>query len=60
VYRTKQLLNGVARFSIKNLGIREISYGNCIAASRPDRIITGTLWIGISNDKMECTLPHNY
>jgi hypothetical protein len=28
-----------------------INYGNCISASRPDSITTGTLWIGLSNDK---------
>jgi hypothetical protein len=28
-----------------------INYGVCISASRPDRIKTGTLWIGLSNDK---------
>jgi hypothetical protein len=51
VYPTKELLNGFARVSIKNEGNREINYGNCIAASRPDRITPGTLWIGGSNDK---------
>jgi multisubunit Na+/H+ antiporter MnhE subunit len=51
VYPTAQLLRGVARVSIKNEIIRENNYGNCIAASRPDRITPGTLWIGGSNDK---------
>jgi hypothetical protein len=51
VYRTTQLLPGVARVSIKNEGNREIIYGNCISASRADRITHGTLWIGGSNDK---------
>jgi Fe-S cluster assembly iron-binding protein IscA len=50
VYFTTQLLHGVARVSIKNEGTREINYGISIAASRPDRIILGTLWIGRSND----------
>jgi hypothetical protein len=45
VYPTTELLNGVARVSIKNEGNREINYGNCIAASRPDRITPGTIWI---------------
>jgi hypothetical protein len=27
-----------------------INYGNCISASRPDRITTGTVLIGRSND----------
>jgi hypothetical protein len=30
-----------------------INYGNCISASRPDSITTGTVWIGLSNDKNE-------
>jgi hypothetical protein len=51
VYPTTKLLNGVARVSIKNEGTGEINYGNCIAASRPDRIIPGTLWIEGSIDK---------
>jgi hypothetical protein len=51
VYPTTQLLNGVARVSIKNVETREINYGNCISASRPDRIIPGTLWIRRSNVK---------
>jgi hypothetical protein len=51
VYPTTQLLNGVARVSIRNEKTREINYGNCSAASRTDRIIPGTLWIGRSNDK---------
>jgi hypothetical protein len=29
----------------------EINLGNCIPASRPDRITPGTHWIGGSNDK---------
>jgi hypothetical protein len=45
------LLNGVARVSIKNEGTRKINYGNCNAASRPDRITAGTHFIGGSNDK---------
>jgi hypothetical protein len=32
-------------------GSREINYLNCFAASRPDRITAGILWIGRSNDK---------
>jgi hypothetical protein len=28
-----------------------VNYGNCISASRPDRITTATVWIGRSNDK---------
>jgi hypothetical protein len=40
----------VSRVSIKNEGTREINYGNCIAASRPDRITPGTHEIGGSND----------
>jgi hypothetical protein len=44
VYPTIKLLPGVARVSIKNEGIREIYYGNCISASRPDRITVGTPW----------------
>jgi hypothetical protein len=51
VYPTSQLLSGVARISINNEGNREIIYGNSIAASRPDRITPGTLWIGRSNVK---------
>jgi hypothetical protein len=51
VYHTTQLLPGVARDSIKNEGNREINYGNCNAASRPGRIIPGTLWIEGSYDK---------
>jgi hypothetical protein len=37
--------------SIKKEGTREINYGNCISASRPDRITPGILWIGGANDK---------
>jgi hypothetical protein len=42
---------GVARDSIRNEGTREINYGSCISALRPDRIApgkraTGTHWIG--------------
>jgi multisubunit Na+/H+ antiporter MnhE subunit len=51
VYSTTNILLGVARVSIKNEGTRDINYGNCIAASRPDRITPGTLWIGRSNDR---------
>jgi hypothetical protein len=51
VYPTTQLLPGVARVSIKNEGNREINFGNCIAASRPDPITVGTNWIGGSIDK---------
>jgi hypothetical protein len=41
----------VARDSIRNEGTREINYGSCISASRPDRITPrerapGTQWIG--------------
>jgi hypothetical protein len=41
----------VARDSIRNEGTREINYGNCISASRPDRLTPGerapgTHWIG--------------
>jgi hypothetical protein len=50
VYPTAQLLPGVSRVSIKNEGIREIINGNCISASRPDRITHGNQWIGASND----------
>jgi hypothetical protein len=53
VYPTTKLLNGFGRVSIKNEGTGEINYGNCIAASRPDSIIPGTLRIGGSNDKNE-------
>jgi hypothetical protein len=42
---------GVARVSIKNEGTREINYGSCISASRPDHITPGTHWIGGSSDK---------
>jgi hypothetical protein len=41
---TTKLLTGVARVSIQNEGTREINYGNCIAASRPDRFTPGTHW----------------
>jgi hypothetical protein len=51
MYRTTQLLGIVDMFSKINEGNREINYGNCIAASRPDRITPGFLWIGRSNDK---------
>jgi hypothetical protein len=51
LYPTTKLLKGFARVSLKNEGTREIDYGNCIAASRPDRITPGTHWIGRSNDK---------
>jgi hypothetical protein len=51
VYPTTKLLPGVARVSIKYVGNREINYGNCIAASRPDRITAGSHCIGGSNDK---------
>jgi hypothetical protein len=51
VHPTTYLLPGVARDSIKNEGTREIYNGNCIAASRPDHITPGTLWIGGSNVK---------
>jgi hypothetical protein len=53
VYPTTQLLNGVGLVSIKNKGTREINYGNCIAASRPERITAGTHWNGRSNVKNE-------
>jgi hypothetical protein len=46
-----KLLMGVPRVSIKKEGSREINYGNCITASRPDRISPGTHWIGRSNAK---------
>jgi hypothetical protein len=49
LYPTTHLLHVVARVSIKNEESLEINYGNCIAASRPDRITPGTLWIGLSN-----------
>jgi hypothetical protein len=45
------LLQGVSRVSIKHEGTREINNGNCTAASRPDRITPGTLWIRGSNDE---------
>jgi hypothetical protein len=48
---TTQLLNGVARVSLKYEGTREINYGICNAASRPDRITPGTHWRKGSNDK---------
>jgi hypothetical protein len=48
---TTQLLTGVGRVSLKNEEVREINYGNCLAASRPDRITNVTIWIGGSNDK---------
>jgi hypothetical protein len=51
VYPTTKLLNAVDVVSIKNEGIREINYGNCIAASRPDGITPGTLLIGGSYAK---------
>jgi hypothetical protein len=51
VYPSTQLLNGVAFVSIKYEGTLDINYGNCIAASRPDRITSGTHWILGSNDK---------
>jgi hypothetical protein len=51
VLLTTKLLPGVAQVSLKNEGIGEINYGNCIAASRPYRIIPGTLSIGGLNDK---------
>jgi hypothetical protein len=51
VYATTKLLNGVGRVSIKNEGTREITYGNCIAASLPDSNTPGNNWIGRSNDK---------
>jgi hypothetical protein len=50
LYMTTQLLNGVGRVYIKSEGSPEIIYGNCIAASRPDRITPGTLRTGGSND----------
>jgi hypothetical protein len=42
---------GVARDSIRNEGTRDINYGSCISASRPDRFTPGerapdTHWIG--------------
>jgi hypothetical protein len=42
---------GGARNSIRNEGTREINYGSCISASRPDRLTPGerapgTHWIG--------------
>jgi hypothetical protein len=51
VYPTTQLLKCVAIVSKKNEGTREINYGNCISASRPDRITPVTHWIIVSNDK---------
>jgi hypothetical protein len=51
VYPTTQLLNGVALVSIKNEEVREINYGKCISASRPDSITPGTYWIRGSKDK---------
>jgi hypothetical protein len=41
----------VAWDSVRNEGIREINYGSCISASRPDHLIPverapGTHWIG--------------
>jgi hypothetical protein len=52
VYSTTKILPGVARVYIENEGNGEIYYGNCIAASRHDRITPGTLWIGGSNNKI--------
>jgi hypothetical protein len=49
VYPTRKLLS-VARVSIKNEGSRKNKYGNSISASRPDRITSGTHWIGDSID----------
>jgi hypothetical protein len=60
VYNTTQLLNGVARVSIKMKEHGIIKYGNCYSATRPDRITPGTLWIGGSNDKNGVYPPHNY
>jgi nitrous oxidase accessory protein NosD len=60
VYPTTQLLNGVARVSIKMKELDIINYGIYISASRPDRITTGTVWIGARMIRMECTPPHNY
>jgi hypothetical protein len=51
VYPTTLILHGFARVSIKNEGIQEINYGNCIAASRPDRITVVTHWKVCSNNK---------
>jgi hypothetical protein len=51
VYPTTNLLNGVGRVFIKNEGVREINYGICIAASRPDRTNPGIHCIVLSNDK---------
>jgi hypothetical protein len=50
VYTTTHLLKAVALFCIKNEVSPENNYGNCIAASRPDRITAGTFCIGGSND----------
>jgi hypothetical protein len=36
---------------LKNEGTREINYGNCISASRPDRITPGIHSKGVSIDK---------
>jgi hypothetical protein len=35
----------------KNERFQEINYGNCISASRPDRIIPSNLLIGPSNEE---------
>jgi hypothetical protein len=51
VYPRTKLLPGVARVSIKNERTRENNFGNCISATRPDRITPGTLWIRGSNVK---------
>jgi hypothetical protein len=51
VYPTTKFLPVFSRVSIIYEGNREINYGNCISASRPNRITPGTLWIGRSNDK---------
>jgi hypothetical protein len=60
VYPTTQLLNGDARVSIKYDRNLEISYGNCISPSLPDRITPGTLWIGGSNVKIGMYHTNNY
>jgi hypothetical protein len=48
---TTHLLKCVAQVYINMKELDIINIGSCIAASRPDRITTGTVWIRRSNDK---------
>jgi hypothetical protein len=45
MYPTTKLLKGVDWVSIKMKEIDIINYGNCISASRPDRITPNNVWI---------------